>query len=645
MVKKKYNKSKLSSPTTGSSNSYKPSHAWWRDRNILVWVTTAVVMTLLVYFPNFSAEFVNWDDAEYVYENILIRKWEHFGQLLTTPVAGNYHPLTMITLALNYAVGGDAPFGYHLVNIILHLINVILVFHFIYLLADKKWEIALVTAVLFGVHPMHVESVAWVSERKDVLYALFFMFSLIYYLKYLLHTQRKYIIVAFVFFVFSLFSKPAAVVLPVILLIIDWYRSRGIFKWSVILEKIPFFIAAVLFGLFTLKVQYDRGAVGELDMFSWTDKFFFANYGLMEYLGRIFMPINLATFYPFPPINEPIPTVYHIAPFIVLAVAAFTIWWSRKRGKVLAFGMLFFLINLILVLQWLSVGSAVMADRYTYIAYIGLFFIIGYAYYSIIQKSKKYQIPAHVVMAIYILAMAYLGHQQTKTWENSNTLWSRAIEVWPSARAYTNRGGWLRKQGQLDQAMEDYNKGAKLDISDGELFVNRANIYFEKGQYDLALQDYNRSIKLKPDNASAFANRAAVYSRQGKYDLAIQDLNQAEIINPNHFVTYLNRAITYEAMDRYEDALKDYTTYLYYRPQHDGMWNARGICYRRLNQPNKALADYNKSIQLNPQVGIYYQNRAMLHQAMGNKPAARKDVKSAQQLGVQFSREFLQSIQ
>src|SRR6185436_7965524 len=334
-----------------------------------------LILTFIIYIPALNAGFVNWDDPDYVgANNTLIRDLSLLPELITTPVQGNYHPLTMISLAINFAISKDAAWSYHLFNLIFHLINCILVYRLALLLSKNNSLIAFVTALLFGIHPLHVESVAWVSERKDVLYALFFIAGHISYTRYIDSGSKKQYWLTLLFVVLSLLSKPAAVIFPVSLLCIDILRNRNI-SFKLLTEKIVFLIPAIILGLLTIGAQKNIGATGE-EYFGLGKNILFGFYGIMMYFVKMIIPYKLSTFYPFPPLNEPLSAAYYLAPLFALVLAVVT-YFTWKKYRFVAFGISFYIANLLLVLQIFSVGSAVIAERYTYVPYIGLFFIAG----------------------------------------------------------------------------------------------------------------------------------------------------------------------------------------------------------------------------------------------------------------------------
>ena len=404
------------------------------------WIIPSIlIITFLAYIPVLNAGFVSWDDGEYVYENPFF-KANDLSSLLAEPMQGNFHPLTMLSLYFNYLISGFDAWSYHLLNVIFHLLNCFLVFRLAMLLSNGKTIVAFVTAILFGIHPVHVESVAWVAERKDVLYTVFFLAALISYFKYAKTNSRKHYLFSVLLFVLSLLSKPSAVIFPLVLFCTDLLLKRELNK-KLILEKIPFGILALIMGIVTYYAQHEAGSFGKIH-FDLITKVLYGFYGIMMYIIKLFIPANLAVFYPYPPINVRLPAEYYIAP-VFFAILAFVFFYSLKRNRVIAFGILFYIINLLLVLQFLPVGSAVIAERYTYIPYMGLFFILGW----LIDRSARGKISkASLFISPVVLLFSILTWRQASTWHDSASLWDNAIKNRPTDKAYAVRAMLLRKE-------------------------------------------------------------------------------------------------------------------------------------------------------------------------------------------------------
>ena len=286
--------------------------------------------------------FTNWDDEFYVVNNASLRGPDWKG-ILTQPVVSNYHPLTVLTLAFNYAISGTESWSYLFLNLLLHVINTILVFIFIYRISGQKTIVAFLTALLFGIHPLHVESVAWVSERKDVLYTLFFILSLMQYWRFLKSGKSTGFWLCFLFFILSLLSKPAAIILPLVLFLLDYWGDRQ-FSKKIIIEKIPFFLIAGLFAVVTLQLQ-SVTAMTSLDVYPLWVRLLFACYVIMIYLVRFFIPYPLSAFHPFPPPDNLGWEVY-LSPLFILVLLYFI--WRFRKNKSIVFGLSFFVINVLL---------------------------------------------------------------------------------------------------------------------------------------------------------------------------------------------------------------------------------------------------------------------------------------------------------
>lgn len=609
------------------------------NRKAPPWMIPAVlILTFIVYLPNLSAGFVNWDDPDYVVDNLLIRDLSNFSQILSTPIQGNYHPLTMLSLAINYAISGLDAWSYHLFNIILHLLNSLLAFRLAFKLSKGSSIIALTTALLFALHPMHVESVAWVTERKDVLYSFFFLLGLISYTRFVDENNKKQFWVSVVFFVLSLASKPAAVIFPLVLITIDILRQKKI-DFKNLLEKTPFWILASAMGIITYLAQEEKGAVGS-HAFDTGTRILMGFYGIMMYIVKLIFPVNLATFYPYHSINLALPSEYYIAPLVSIAlfvIIAFT--W--KKNRVFAFGILFFLVNLILVLQFLPVGSAIISDRYTYLPYFGLFFIIGwlinkYANENLV-KASYFILPITIILSL-------ITYKQVQVWDSSASLWDNAIKASPSSRAYNNRALIFKnEEGNLQKAVEYYTLAVGVNAADHEAYTNRGNVYFQTAQYGLAKQDYLKALSLKPDYNVAHDNLGALYAMNRQYDSALVHLNKAIALDPNYFPPYKNRALCYVVTNQHQLAIADYERYLQGKPDDADVLNTVGSSYRALGKTQESINAISKAISIK-QTPEFYLNRAVTYASIQQLELAKADAIVARQKGLQLDPGFARSL-
>ncbi|MCH8904515.1 MAG: tetratricopeptide repeat protein [Bacteroidetes bacterium] len=587
-----------------------------RKRLILLGI---LLLTLVAFWPSVQNGFTNWDDQYYVTQNYTIRQLtfksvaNSFSFSSSSFESGNYHPLTMLSYAIEYKFSQLNPATYHSTNLVLHLINTALVFFFIFLLSGRIIA-AIITSLLFGIHPMHVESVAWISERKDLLYVLFYLLALIAYLRYTNRDKQKikFILLCFLCFALSLLSKAMAVTLPIVLILIDIYKRRKMTSSS-ILEKIPFVALSVGAGILALVAQRSSEAFGALEVYTFMDRVVFAGYGLGMYLYKMFIPLQLSTFYPYP---AEISGWFYSLPVLFIGIAAF-VFWSLKKTRLIFFGAGFFMVTILLVLQILPVGAAIMADRYTYLPYVGLFFLISEGILLLIEKMKqrKLKVQVRTVSAILlvtvVIANIYLTRARCTVWKDSNTLWTDVIQNHPGVSMA-------------------YNK--------------RSETYLLGDNYDMALGDLNKSISLDDSNFNAWVNRGFVYSQQGNYDQAIIDFNKAIELNPNLAIAYVNRARTYEVKLEYETALLDIEKALEINPNLPMAYVIRGKIFNEQLRFDDAIIQCNLALSIDPQIADAYFFRAGAHYEKKEFQQALRDVLKARELGMNVDEQVIQAI-
>ena len=600
------NKKKIRS---GTGNAMKPAGKPGPVKNKkdlnLPWTIIVIVIgiTAIAFSPMLKNEFTNWDDEYYVIQNTLLRGPDWAG-IFSKPVVSNYHPITVATLAFNYSMTQLDPSSYLVTNLLLHLINAALVFYFIWLISGKKIWVAAFSAIVFGIHPMHVESVAWVSERKDVLYTLFFLLSLIQYWRFLNDGKNKNLIYCFLFFALSILSKPAAIVLPFVLLALDYWYGRK-FNQRVLLEKIPFLLVSIVFAVLTFNIQ-SKTAIASLDFYPLWTRFFFATYSSMMYLVRFFVPYPLSAFHSFP-LTTTMPLPMWLSPLFMLALLALV--WYKRKNKLLVFSFFFFMINVVLVLQFVSIGGTLLSERYTYVPYIGIAFLIGMLLdrYSVsMNKLFVWGIPAAALLVFSIITF-----QRTKIWKNSETLWTDAIKHFPDAPVpRTNRANYListstgvkdkvRQNEMLKTALEDCNVALKTNANHAKGYENRQNIYLRLNRDSLALADANSLIRLEPRNRLGYYTKGSVYQRFNMPDSALASFNKCLEISPNTDFALNNRgSILFNNYQKYNEALADFNRAIQINPSGDYYLN-RSYCYYRLGQIDKAKADVSVALQKN----------------------------------------------
>jgi tetratricopeptide (TPR) repeat protein len=616
---------------------------WYRDRATLLYMAVLAIAVFITFFPALSHDFVNWDDDVNVYDNPNIDKLtaENVKKIFTSPVIGNYNPLPILTFAIEKHFFGLDPFIYHFDNLLLHIINTLLVF-FLAMGLGLKRPAAILLAVLFGIHPMRVESVAWVTERKDVLFGLFTLSAMLCYISWLKGKKKLYLWWAYLFFLISVFAKIQAVALPLSLLAIDYYMNRPL-KWRLVVEKVPMFLVSLAVGLAGIWLLSEQKSLDPLQ-YTLIEKLLIGSYSLLIFIVKSVVPYEMSAVYPFPKPGD-IPWAFYISPLVIL-VFAFGIIYSRKQTKVLAFGTLFFLFNIMFLLQVVAAGQGFIADRFGYIAYFGLFFVYAYGMEWLLENRPTWKPILWVSVTVVLLVLAGVARNRVYAWKNPDTLWTDVLSKYKNvAVAYNNRGKYYRENKQFDKALADYDNMLRIAPDDFNGFNSRGRLWFDLGKIDKALPDFNRSIDLNPRFAKAYSNRGAVYGMKKEYALAAADLTRSLELNPEEFVAYSNRALVYMALGRYGEAASDCNAYLRIKPDDASMWDLAAACYMNQKKYDTALICSGNAIGLDPTVGSFYFNRCYIYFFLGEKEKARSDAEKAMRSGMNMDPAFIKQLE
>ena len=543
---------------------------------------------------------------------------------------------------------------FHLGNLLLHILNILLIYWLVQLITKNNYA-SVLTAAFFALHPMHVESVAWVAERKDVLYSFFFLATLISYIYYIkTNCKYKFLIIAIITFILSLLSKFAAVTLPLILILIDYYYNRPL-NLKVITEKIPFFILALALGIIhfsTKDAQLSTQVITE--NFTALDRIFLGSYSLFYYFMSVLFPFKICPLHPYPDKINGILPVYYYASFvfvILLIIIAFVlILKSKKIKKDLIFGLLFFLINIALVIHIVPFGGwVVVADRYSYIAYFGLFFIIGKLWILINENyfnpAKKIKNIFNTLIIISLLIFSYSTYSYSLNWKNSNTFWNLVIDHYPSnscsAIAYYGRGISEGEEKNYKDAFDDYNMAIKLKPNFPDAYNNRGKIRQDLKDYEGSIVDFNKAISLDPNFTKAYHNRGYTYYFLQKYDKAMLDYNKAVKLDPFYYEAYDNRGIVKFLLNDFKGAIEDYNKAILLKPDFAEAYNNRGGANYYLKDFKTAENDYSKAIQLKPDFLDAYKNRCFTRLELNDIQGACNDYNIAKSLGYNEENETI----
>ncbi|MCX6270989.1 MAG: tetratricopeptide repeat protein, partial [Bacteroidetes bacterium] len=643
-------KSPTKQPLQKTSVKVKPPKGNKRIERICLFAI--LFITALVFSPTLKNGFIEtWDDGVYVTDNLIITNLSanNLQQMWTTPVNGTYVPIPLLSFALEYHYFKLNPVPYHVNNLILHLLCVLLVFLILRLLKLNLVYVVFGT-LLFGIHPMRVESVAWVTERKDLLFSLFYLSSLLSYIYYIVNEKgrRKFYLLAAIFFVLSLFSKIQAVTLPLSMLLLDYYFNRPL-KLTLIWEKLPHFLLALIFGVAGIFILRKSGSLDINQAYSFVERFFFGMYSLANYLVKLIFPSPLSVYYPYPvgP-GKPLPLICYLTPLFLLGLA-YLVFLTRKISRAVIFGSVFFLFNIMFLLQILGAGQAYMADRFTYIPYIGLFFLAAWAAQHFSEKYRSMRNVIIVVMGLISIVFIIAASERCRVWKDSETLWTDVIEKYPEriATSYANRASFYRKTNQWPKSLEDYNIAIRLDPTDGTYWMNRGNLFFDSGKDPEAYSDYRVALKNKrlgTDRNRLYANLGAIFGKREKYDSALYYLDLSIKTDSLFPVAFMNRALVFEKSRQPDKAIADYRHYLAFKPDDDRIYSSIGINYQVKQDYKGSIPWFSDAILRNPQAGVYYYNRSISYKMMGDKSRAVEDAHKAEALGYQVPQAYFDAL-
>jgi tetratricopeptide (TPR) repeat protein len=608
-----------------------------------------LTLTFIVFLPVFTSDFLTtWDDKSYIIDNMMIRSitFQSLREMFTSQIGGTYVPLPLLSYAIEYKLFGLSSLAFHSTNLLIHLFCTMFVFMILRKLGLKPL-FAAIGALIFGIHPMGVESVAWVTERKDLLYTFFYLASIIAYLEYLKKDQKPYLylLLSLGLFLLALFSKIQAVSLPLVLLAIDFYKKRPI-RPNLVVEKIPFFILSLIFGVAGIFILKNIGALRINEIFTFTERLFFGLYTFNAYLIKFIVPVGLSALYPNPiKTGETLPILYYLSP-VMIGLLAFATWKCYPRWREIVFGILFFTLSVFFLLQIFGAGQGFMADRYTKIPYVGLVFIVAMLAQNYLEKHRERKTLVLSLVSVILILFMVLSFQRTKVWKNGDTLWSDVIEKYPekSARPYACRGIYYKEINEQEKALKDFSKDLELDPGDVEILQFRGNIYFNKGKDDSAYADYNRAVKIRQDNALTFANLGAIYVRRNQNDSALYNLSKAISMDSTQSTPYANRAVVYGSLGKPLESIADFKQYLKSKPDDERVLFSVAMIYFNMGNMKECIVWLNKTIAIKPDFANYRWLRSMALKQTGNKTEALKDALKAKELGQAVPDDYLQSL-
>jgi len=642
------------------------------DHHLKILISLLLILAIIIDYGQVkNFDFVGYDDQEYITENSHVQKGltvESIVWAFTSFHSANWHPLTWLSHMLDCGLYGLNPMGHHWTNLIFHMINTILLFIVLELMTGAIWRSAFVAA-LFALHPLHVESVAWVSERKDVLSTFFGLLMIFSYYRYVKISSLKNYLLVIIFFCLGLMSKPMLVTFPFVLILLDFwplkrfhykndylfqsertahYDSKGIFR--LILEKFPLFIPVVISCVLTFFAQKSWGAVQKLGSLSLQNRIANALVSYVNYVLKMFWPSKLAVFYPHPGDNFPAWQIFGAA--LLISCACFLAIRTAKKYPYIVIGLFWYLGTLVPVIGVVQVGEQAMADRYTYIPLIGLFIIVAWGALDLFRKWHYRKIYLSVFGMIILSAFTARTFFQITHWKNGVTLFEHAIKVTKNnykahnnlasaldsleldraishfkealrihpkyVTALCNLGLAFNNKGNYDEAVLYFTKALKIKPQKTDTRMDLANVFFLQAKPEEAISQYREILKTDSENANAHYNLACMLSAQKKIDQAEHHYKEALRINPNHEKAHYNLGNIMLKHGNQKEAFTHFVEAIRIKPDYVQAYNKIGLILFKQGKFKKAKVFFLKAIQIDPNDSEARKNMEILNQALSH---------------------------
>jgi tetratricopeptide (TPR) repeat protein len=641
-----------------------------------VWLIAALValVTVVLYWPATGYDFVNYDDELHVTTNVQVQKgltWESIQWALWSPVNCIWHPLTVWSHMLDCQLFRLQPWGHHLTSVLLHAVNTGLVFLLLRGLTGVLWRSVLV-AVLFGWHPLHVESVAWVAERKDVLSGFFGLLALMFYARYaegqrqraegrrqkpatpntqhasrITHHVSRLAPHACTFYLLSLFlfalglmSKPMLVTWPFVMLLLDYWPLRRLepstittplsTMWRLVREKIPFFALAVAASVVTLVVQQRGGSLAMGESLPLAARVGNALISYCRYVGKLFWPTDLAVFYPHPG-QWPLEKVL-LAGGVILGISVL-VWVQRRRAPYLLMGWLWYCGTLVPVSQLVQTGGHAMADRYTYLPSLGMLILTIWSACELTGRWRYQVLALRVAGGAAIVLCLTLTRQQLGHWKDGETLFRHALAVTENnCVPHHGLGIALTRKGQLDEAISQFQEAIRLKPDDADAHNNLGNALDKKGQSDEAIRQYQEAIRLKPDYADAHYNLGNALGQKGQSDEAIRQFQEAIRLKPDYADAHINLGTALDRKGQIEEAISQYQEAVRVQPDYADSHYNLGLALGKRGQGDEAIRQFQEAIRLKPDHAEAHNNLGTAFYRQGHTGEAIREFQEALKL-------------
>jgi Flp pilus assembly protein TadD len=606
-----------------------------------------VVVTLAVFWQVRNHEFLNYDDGAYVTENRQVQSGLTLRGVVwafTTMDAANWHPFTWLSHMLDCQLYGLNPAGHHLTNLVFHIVSTLLLFFVLERMTGRVWTSGFVAA-LFALHPLHVESVAWAAERKDVLSTFFWMLTMWMYVRYVEKPGLKRYLAVCLCFALGLLSKPMLVTLPFVLLLLDYWPlgrfqfGEGVVHYEaerstkpddrktsalrLIGEKVPLFLLSALSSIVTVVAQQRGGAVISVETYSIGSRIANALLSYTTYIEKMLWPSHLAIFYPY---LDTFPTWKVVGSGLLLTGLSVLVIFSARRRPYLLVGWLWYLGTLVPVIGLVQVGSQAMADRYTYVPLIGLFIIVAEGVSDLLGRWRHRRVVLSIVAGLLISILMILTTFQARHWQNDVTLFKHAAEVIADNHlGQSNLGAALFRQGKYQEAIVHSKEALRIKPDSAEPHNNIGLSLARLGRHQEAIVHWEEALRIKPDFADAHDNLGTALLNMGKYQEAVKHYREALRSKPDFLNAHNNLGGALRNLGKHEEAIAQFNKALKIKPDCAEARGNLGNIYAELGRPKEAITQFNEALRIKSDFAEVRLSLGLVYLRVGNRDSAMKE--------------------
>lgn len=603
-----------------------------RYRSFLICICL-VLAIVAVYWPVYNYEFVRYDDDTYVTDNANIQSGlscKSVRWAFTTGYASNWHPITWLSHALDCRLFDGWAGGHHLINVLLHIANTLVLFCVLMRMTGAIWPSAFVAAV-FALHPLHIESVAWIAERKDLLSTFFWMLTMWAYVRYVEKPKSGWYLVTVVLFALGLMAKPMLVTVPFVLLLLDFWPLQRKISYRLLIEKIPFFVFSFASCVVTFLVQRSGGAMIVMESFELKTRINNAIVSYLVYITKMIWPSRLAVLYPHP--GYGLSTIKIIVCGLLLVLISICFIYSARRHRFLTVGWFWYLGTLVPVIGLVQVGIQAMADRYTYVTLTGLFIIIAWSAKEFVPKWRYRNVILALLAVVVLVASALTASRQLRYWKNSLTLFEHTWRITENNPIIlSNYATYLSDLGRLDESIERFNELLKVRPYYVRAHNNLGNALLKAGRTQQALEHFRLAIKYKPNFHQARYNLAGALKKQGRLEEAISYYKQATKIKPDYIDAHLNLAITFNELGRFDEAIESCKKVLELEPDNVIAHGYLGLALAGVGKTDEAIEEVRFVLNATPDDVEMHRDLGILLERKGKTAEAIKSYRAALQI-------------